>query len=246
MIKNNLKFIIFLAIFGLVGGYFTALYTIDSLDQAVIDEALAQIGSIEALIAITTVQSLIYAVILGLIGKIIAEKIGLWRKISFESKPLIYTVVASLIGGMIFILLDVFAFGKLIPAVLDSYALKPTISYIIASITYGGVVEEVMLRLFFMSLIAFALSRFSKDKTATDTHFIIANIISALIFAAAHLPATAMSLGLTPIIVIRCFLMNGAFGLIFGRMYRKHGIGYAMLTHAGVHIVSKIIWILFI
>ena len=116
MIKNNLKFIIFLIIFGLVGGYFTALYTIDSLDQAVIDEALAQIGSIEALIAITTVQSLIYAVILGLIGKIIAEKIGLWRKISFESKPLIYTVVASLIGGMIFILLDVFAFGKLIPA----------------------------------------------------------------------------------------------------------------------------------
>ena len=246
MIKNNLKFIIFLVIFGLVGGYFTALYTIDSLDQAVIDEALAQIGSIEALIAITTVQSLIYAVILGLIGKIIAEKIGLWRKISFESKPLIYTVVASLIGGMIFILLDVFAFGKLIPAVLDSYASKPTFSYIIASITYGGVVEEVMLRLFFMSLIALIISKLSKGKTVTDTHIIIANVLSALLFAAGHIPATVQSIGISPIIILRCFLMNGGFGLIFGRMYRKYGIQYAMLTHAGVHIVSKLIWILFI
>lgn len=246
MIKNNLKFIIFLVIFGLVGGYFTALYTIDSLDQAVIDEALAQIGSIEALIAITTVQSLIYAVILGLIGKIIAEKIGLWRKISFESKPLIYTVVASLIGGMIFILLDVFAFGKLIPAVLDSYASKPTFSYIIASITYGGVVEEVMLRLFFMSLIALIISKLSKGKTVTDTHIIIANVLSALLFAAGHIPATVQSIGISPIIILRCFLMNGGFGLIFGRMYRKYGIQYSMLTHAGVHIVSKLIWILFI
>ena len=246
MIKKNLKFIIFLAIFGLIGGYFTALYTIDSLDQAVIDEALAQIGSIEALIAITTVQSLIYAVILGLIGKIMAEKIGLWRKISFESKPLIYTVVASLIGGMIFILLDVFAFGRLIPAVLDSYASKPSFSYIIASITYGGVVEEVMLRLFFMSLIALIISKLSKGKTVTDTHIIIANVLSALLFAAGHIPGTLQMIGISPIILLRCFLMNGGFGLIFGRMYRKYGIQYAMLTHAGVHIVSKLIWILFI
>ena len=246
MIKKNLKFIIFLAIFGLIGGYFTALYTIDIMDQALLEQTIAQVGSIEALIVVITLQSLIYAVILGLIGKIIAEKIGLWRKISFESKPLIYTAIASLIGGMIFIFADVFAFGKLIPAVLESYASKPTISYIIASITYGGVVEEVMLRLFFMSLIAFVISKLSKDKTVTDTHIIIANALSALLFAAGHIPATVQMIGISPIIILRCFLMNGGFGLIFGRMYRKYGIQYAMLTHAGVHIVSKLIWIIFI
>ena len=246
MIKKNLKLIIFLAIFGLVGGFFTALYTIESLDQAMIDEALAQIGNIDILIAVITMQSLIYAVLLGLIGKIIAEKIGLWRKISFESKPLIYTAIASVIGGMIFILADVFAFGKLIPAVMDSYASKPSVSYILASIIYGGVVEEVMLRLFFMSLIAFVISRLSKDKTVNDTHIIIANIAAALLFAAGHIPATVQMIGISPIIVFRCFLLNGGFGLIFGRMYRKYGIQYAMLTHAGVHIISKLIWILFI
>lgn len=246
MIKNNLKLIVFLTVFGLVGGFFTALYTIESLDQALIDEALAQIGSIEMLIVITTIQSLIYAVLLGLIGKIIAEKIGLWHKISFELKPLIYTAIASVIGGMIFILADVLVFAKFIPAVMDSYALKPTISYIISSITYGGVVEEVMLRLFFMSLIAFVISKLSKDKTLTDTHIIIANILSVLLFAAGHIPATVQTIGISPIIIFRCFLLNGGFGLIFGRMYRKYGIQYAMLTHAGVHIISKLIWIMFI
>ena len=230
MVKKNLKFIIFLAIFGLIGGYFTSLYSIEILDPTVLEETIAQVGSIEMIIAISTLQSLIYAVVLGLIGRFIAEKIGLWRKISFEIKPLIYTAIASLFGGVIFILADVLIFAKLIPAVFDSYLVKPTLNYIIASVTYGGVVEEVMIRLFFMSLIAFVVSRLSKDKRATDTHFIIANILSALIFSAGHLPATAMSIGITPIIVIRCFIMNGGFGLIFGRMYRKYGIRYAMLT----------------
>ena len=141
---------------------------------------------------------------------------------------------------------DLFVFGKFIPPVLDSYASKPTLNYIIASVAYGGVIEEVMLRLFLMSLIALIISKLSKDKTATDTHFVIANVVSTLLFAIGHLPATVQSIGISPIIIIRCIIMNGAFGLLFGRMYRKHGIGYAMLTHAGVHIVSKLIWILFI
>ena len=144
MIKENIKFLTFLAIFGLIGGYFTALYSIEIMDKALLDETIAQVGSIEIVIAITTLQSLIYAVILGLIGKIIAEKIGLWRKITFESKPLICTAVASLIGGAIFILADVFVFARLIPAVMDSYASKPTISYIIASIIYGGYASTVL------------------------------------------------------------------------------------------------------
>lgn len=246
MINKNLKFLLFLAFFGLVGGYFTALYSVESMDPTALEQTIAQVGSIEVLILITTLQSLLYAVVLGLIGKIIAEKVGLWREISFEAGPIILTAVASLIGGAIFILADTFVFGRLIPVVLDSYASKPTVDYIIASITYGGVVEEVMLRLFLMSLIALIISRLSKAQTPTDTHFIIANVIAAILFATGHLPATAMSIGLSPIIVLRCFVMNGGFGLLFGRMYRKYGIQYAMLTHAGLHIVSKLIWILFI
>ena len=244
--KNNFKFLTFLVIFGLIGGYFTALYSIEMLTPDVLNDAISQVGSIEALIAITTLQSLSYAVILGLIGKAIAEKIGLPLFSSIEIKPILSVLAISVFGGAFFILGDLYLFGGFNEVIRDSYLVKPTLNYIIASVTYGGVIEEVITRLFLMSLLAFIFVKLSGMDYPSDKQLVIANLIVAFIFAAGHLPATAQSTGLDAIIVIRCFLMNGAYGLAFGRMYRKYGLQYAMLAHAGIHIVSKIIWLIFI
>ena len=246
LIKNNLKYLIFLAIFGLVGGYFTAVYTIQTLSQDIIEEALAEIGSLDLLIVIITLQSLGYALILGIIGKILAKKIGLWRKFEFDKKGNVELILVTILGGAAFILIDCLFFSNFSDVIKNSYTVKPTIEYIIASITYGAVVEEVMLRLFLMSFIALIIQKVRKNEVINDKTIIIANVISALLFAAGHLPATIMTIGITPMIIIRCFVMNGAFGLLFGRLYRKFGIHYSMLAHFGVHIVSKLIWILFI
>ena len=246
LIKNNLKYLIFLVIFGLVGGYFTAIYTVQSLGQDVIDEAIAEVGSLDVLIIITTLQSLGYALILGVVGKLLAKKIGLWRKFEFDKKGNVELILVTILGGAAFILLDCLFFSNFSEVIKNSYAVKPTVEYIIASITYGAVVEEVMLRLFLMSFIALIIQKVRKNEVINDKTIIIANVISALLFAAGHLPATIMTIGITPMIIIRCFVMNGAFGLLFGRLYRKFGIHYSMLAHCGVHIVSKLIWILFI
>jgi membrane protease YdiL (CAAX protease family) len=48
-----------------------------------------------------------------------------------------------------------------------------------------------------------------------------ANIISALLFAAGHLPGTAAMTTLTPLLLFRCFLFNGGLGLGFGYLYRS-------------------------
>ena len=53
-------------------------------------------------------------------------------------------------------------------------------------------------------------------------------------------------MGNSPILIFRCFLLNGSFGLAFGWLYRKYGLRYAMIAHGGCHVVSKLIWILFI
>lgn len=247
LIKENLKFLTFLAIFGLVGGYFTALYTVQILTQEMLDEVVAQMGSIDVLIVLTTIQSLGYALILGIIGKILAKKIGVWHHATCNKKGNIELILVTLVGGAAFILLDVLIFGNFSEVIKDSYAIKPTFEYIIASVTYGAVIEEVMLRLFFMSLIAFIIQKIAKKEEMNDTILIVANIIAALLFVAGHLPATIMSISpITPMIIFRCFLLNGGFGLMFGRLYRKYGIHYAMIAHGGVHIVSKLIWILFI
>ena len=131
---------------------------------------------------------------------------------------------------------------------MSSYEVKPTITYLLATVTYGAVIEEVMLRLFWMSLIAFVIHKIfgRKQDKPTDATLIVANVIAAILFAAGHLPATAELLGLTPMIIFRCFLLNGGLGLLFGRLYRKYGLRYSMIAHGGCHIVSKLIWILFI
>ena len=246
IIKNNIKYIIFLAICGIVGGYFTGIYTVQTLYPELLNEALTQVGNIEIIYFITALQSLGYAVGLGLLGKILAKKIGLWKKLEFSHDAIKSIILISLIGGAIFILSDYYVFNNFSSVIKDSYALKPTIEYIIASVIYGGVVEEVMLRLFMMSLIAIIIQKVYKREEMTEKILIIANVVAAILFAAGHLPATVITIGITPMILFRCFLLNGGFGLMFGRLYRKYGIHYAMLSHAGVHIVSKLIWILFI
>lgn len=246
LIKDNFKYLIFLFVFGAVGGYFTAIYTVQSASQEMLDEVIAQVGSLDVVIIITTLQSLGYALILGVIGKILAKKIGLWRKIEFSKIAIIEILIVTIVGGIAFIMADHLIFNNFSEVIKNSYALKPTVEYIVASITYGGVVEEVMLRLFFMSLIAFIIQKVCKKEEMNEKILIIANIVAALLFAAGHLPATVMMIGITPMIIVRCFVMNGGFGLLFGYLYRKHGIHCSMIAHAGVHIVSKLIWILFI
>lgn len=118
---------------------------------------------------------------------------------------------------------------------MDSYAVKPTVPYLLASVTYGAVIEEVLLRLFLMSLIAFLLHKLSgkKDGKPGTAVFVLADIIAALLFAAGHLPVTFTLLGDSPLIIFRCFLLNGGLGLLFGYLYRKHGLRYAMIAHGG-------------
>ena len=245
IIKNNLKYIIFLAICGLIGGYFTGIYTLQSLSPELLNEALGEVDSIEIVYLVTAIQGLAYAVVLGLIGKLLAKKIGLWKKIEFSKKSVIEIVLVTILGGIIFIMADQLIFNNFSDIIKNSYEAKPTIENIIASIIYGGVVEEVMLRLFFMSLVAVIIGKVTK-KEINNKILITSNVIAAILFAAGHLPATAIMIGITPMMVFRCFLLNGGFGLMFGRLYRKYGIHCAMIAHIGVHIVSKLIWLLFI
>ena len=145
------------------------------------------------------------------------------------------------------ILCDVLFFGHYSEAIMQSYAVKPTIVYLIGTVTYGAVIEEVMLRLFWMTLIAFLLHRLlDKDGKQSTAVLIAANVIAVLLFAAGHLPATFQLLGNSPLIIFRCFLLNGGLGFLFGELYRRYGLRYAMIAHGGCHVVSKLIWILFL
>ena len=248
-VKKYWKHLLLFALAGLVGGFLAGLDLIASYPENIQEEILSQ-GMNETMLAIVTgVQYAGYGILLGILGIILAKKIGLWNdSFALKLKPLAITVILFVICGILFIGIDYYVFGRLIPPVADSYLVKPTVATILGAIILGGVVEEVMLRLFMMSLLAFLLLKIFRncDEKGREIILVVSNIVSAMLFAAGHLPTTAILFGITPVILIRCFLLNGAFGLVFGWLYRKHGIQYAMIAHGGIHLVSKLIWLLFI
>lgn len=256
-IKSYWKTLLFFAIVGLIGGFFTGIFVLDSyppeMQQQLFDELAASgLGGFPPDIImgiITAMQATGYGIALGAAGIWLGKKAGLWKdERTITKQPFIASIIVAAIGGMALILFDMLFFGKYSVIIRESYNTKPTISFLLASVMYGGVIEEVMLRLFWMTLVVFVLWKVfdRKNERPSTVILITANIIAALLFAAGHLPATAAMLGLSPMIVFRCFLLNGGCGLLFGWLYRKYGLRYAMIAHGGCHIVSKLIWILFI
>ena len=251
--KNFLKIywktLLFFAVVGLIGGFCVGLYALDSYPADMQQQILSQGLTRELLGIVTAFQAAGYGVVLGTIGIFLAKKVGLWKdEVKCEKKAVLAAVIVAVIGGLAMILMDLFFFGNYSQAIRDSYLVKPTLVFILGSVTYGAVIEEVMLRLFLMSGVAFLLHRiFDGKKAQTSTAVLtVSNIISAMLFAAGHLPATAAILGLSPMILLRCFLLNGGLGLMFGWLYRKFGLRYAMVAHGGCHVVSKAVWLLFL
>ena len=248
--RKPLLFALCLVPVALAAGWFTAQYSLASVEPSILEAALEQAGSRDLLVAATVVQTVLYAVFCGFFGYLLAEKLGLMRPFRFEKTITIRVLLVSVLCGIL-LSLDAWTFVKWIPELgaSDAGAGGFDLTSWLSAILYGGVIEEVMMRLFVMSLQAFlGWKLFCRKQAEAPTGVLIAaNVLAALLFAAGHLPGTLQFFGrLTPLLLLRCFLLNGAFGLVFGRFYRKYGIQYAMLAHMLCHIVSKTIWLIFL
>jgi hypothetical protein len=109
---------------------------------------------------------------------------------------------------------------------------------------YGGIDEEILLRLFLLSLLAWLIGFIWHDANGLPTlgALWIANILAALIFGLGHLPATiAIVKKLTPLLVVRALLLNGIVGVAAGYLYWRYGIEAAMLAHFSADLVFHLI-----
>ena len=108
---------------------------------------------------------------------------------------------------------------------------------------YGGIAEEILLRLFVMSLFVW-LGRFI-SKTAegrpTNAVFWIANILAAVLFGLGHLPATSLLVPLTILVVLRAIVLNGLIGIVCGWLYWKRGLEAAMIAHFSADLVLHVL-----
>jgi hypothetical protein len=104
---------------------------------------------------------------------------------------------------------------------------------------YGGIVEEVLCRLFLVSLLVWLLARIGGG--ARPWMFAVAIVLAALIFGASHLPA-AFASG-TPHelrAIARIVALNMIVGVPLGWLFWKHGLEHAMLAHFSADLVLHV------
>ena len=77
--KKALIFVLCLLPVGLIGGWFTVEMLFNSMDPSMLETGIQQAGSMEALKTLTLLSTMMYVVLSGFFGYILAVKIGLMR-----------------------------------------------------------------------------------------------------------------------------------------------------------------------
>ncbi len=247
LFKDNWSFLLLVLIGGLVGGYCLGIYMYDTLSPDLLKQ-LQEENITKEIIALSTMfqYGIMYGLLLAILGIIISKKVKLWKKFKLTKKALITTLIITIISALVLFPGDKLLFGPFSDFVKVQYETPPTIYKILGGLLVGGIIEEVIMRLFLMSLLVLIISKILKKKNIPLYIYILSNIISSFLFALGHIPSTMSMTTLTPILVFRCFLFNGGLGLTFGYLYRKYGILYAMTVHGFAHLISDILMIIFI
>jgi membrane protease YdiL (CAAX protease family) len=108
---------------------------------------------------------------------------------------------------------------------------------------YGGISEELLLRLFVMSFFVWLGHFISKtaEGTPTATVIWIANILAAVLFGLGHLPAMSFQVPLTALVITRTVILNGLLGIVFGWLYWKRGLEAAMISHFSADLILHVL-----
>ena len=213
------------------------------------------------LILLGLVQSAVLLVFAAGIGLLLASRVGLglpiverWLKKEAIQRRLRGILAVSIFGGVvvgvIIVGLDLLIFQPLLAegGITFPESASPPIWQGFLAALYGGIVEEVLLRLFLMTLLVWigVLITRSKGGRPAPAVFWIATILAAVVFGLGHLPATAaLGLPLNGLVITRAILLNGVGGVFFGWLYFTRGLEGAMLAHYSADIMLLVVLPLF-
>lgn len=212
------------------------------------------------LIALQIGQNVVLFALCAGLGLLLADRIGLglpFMEGALNKNPIwgklpriaLIAAVLGIVGALLIIALDVLAFAPQLQAAISSGPTTPATNPppawqgFLASF-YGGITEEVMMRLFVLTLLAW-LGRFisrTADNRPTVVVMWVANILAAVVFGLGHLPATqAAGIALTPFVVTRAIILNGLIGVVAGWLYSRWGLESAIICHFSADIVLHVL-----
>ncbi len=201
------------------------------------------------LILIIVAQSAFLFAILIFIGLKLANKLEFQmpfikriitkERVDFNIKSIIKTsVLFGSLAGIAILLFD-FIISQFGLESLFKEVSVPIWQGFLASF-YGGISEEIVMRLFFMTFVLWLIGNITKAKGKIIENNLlvwIAIIIAALVFGIGHLPITSELITLSPLIIFRALLLNGIGGVVFGWLYWKKGLESAMIAHFSADII---------
>ncbi|MGD9778991.1 CPBP family intramembrane glutamic endopeptidase [Methanomethylovorans sp.] len=205
------------------------------------------------LLAAQLVQAIILFGVATFVGLHLARKVGLglpilegWlegREVKSYLKSILgISIGLGILAGILIIGLDLlFSFAG-VPINLTQASINPPAWQGFLASFYGGINEEVLLRLFVMTLIAWMIFKIksTEEGKPSNTGMWLAIIIAAVIFGIGHLPAVMVLTTLTPLVIARTIILNAVGGIIFGWLYWKKGLESAMISHFSADIVLHV------
>jgi hypothetical protein len=206
------------------------------------------------IVLLQSAQSFVLMVVATGLGLLIAHHIGLGAPLLeglLAGKPVTAQVQAIIVPALIFgivpavvlLLLEVTVFWPRLPDAMRNSVPIPALWKRFLACFYGGIDEELLCRLFLLSLLAWLIGLVWHMPGGKPTlgALWLANILAAVIFGLGHLPATAALAKLTPLLIVRAIVLNGIVGIAFGYLFWQYGLEAAMLAHFTADIVLHII-----
>jgi membrane protease YdiL (CAAX protease family) len=114
---------------------------------------------------------------------------------------------------------------------------------LLAGVFYGGITEELLVRLFVVTALVWALGKVWRTSDARPAPGAVwtAIVIATLLFALGHLPMASRLGELTPWLVVRVLVLNGIAGMLYGWLYTRRGLEAAIAAHAATHIPLQVL-----
>jgi hypothetical protein len=219
--------------------------------QLLMPEALAKVPlPVPLLILVQCGQAAVLLGLLAFCGLRMGHALGLgapWLRALLAraprtGQPWLLALACGSVAAFVVVSLDPL-FAAHMPAPLHALPAASSETHAVAGFLasfYGGIAEEIQLRLFFVTLLAWGLSRFSARRLA-GWQLALAVVLAAIAFGAGHLPAAAHLWPLDTVVVARTLLLNGVAGLVFGWFYVRHGLESAMVSHFAADLVLHVI-----
>jgi hypothetical protein len=204
--------------------------------------ASAALPPFPVLLLVTFLQNTILASLVAFFGLRAAAAVGLGSALhdAHIRASLSRRTLVAMIGIGLFIGLLVWGLDQLFEPWMPELPALADVSILarLGAVLYGGIAEEVLMRLGAMSIIAWLLT---KLRIAPHYAVHVGIVAAAVLFGVGHLPAMGAIVPLTMIVIVRTVLLNAIPGIVFGTLYRRFGIEHSMLAHACADIMLVVL-----